>query len=337
MAQPDPGLALIADIGGTNARFALAEPDANGAIRLTSIRTLSTGSFDTLADAGHAYVEAVKPEPRPRIAAVAVAAPVTGELVTLTNGPWTFSISETRRRLHVERFEVMNDFAAIARSLPHLQAEDLHPVGERQGAEERRTAGVLAAVGPGTGLGVGALISRGGRVEAIASEGGHISFAPGDVVETEIARCLLKQFPHVSYERLISGPGLRNLYRALAEIEGTQAEILTPTEIAEQGVAGQDALCRRAMERFCAILGAFAGDVALMYGADRVYLAGGILPHYPAFLEAGAFRARFEAKGRYWDFMRRTPTDVVLHEQPGLLGAAAALFPPLRLPSMKAV
>ncbi|MFZ5609227.1 MAG: glucokinase [Pseudomonadota bacterium] len=316
--------ALVADIGGTNARFALAEAGENGAPDLRCQRTLLCAAHGSLARAIDAYWREVGTAQRPRRAALAVASPVLGDEVRLTNNPWRFSQAALAAELGLERLHVLNDFAAIARALPVLSPAHLAPVGAA--AAPRRAGDSLAVLGPGTGLGVAGLLQEKGRRHVIASEGGHISFAPLDAVEEAILHILMPRYGRLSYERLLCGEGLRILYEALGEILKLPVEALSPADITARAQEGKDALSRQSLMRFCAILGAFAGDVALMLGARQVYIAGGIVPRFIDFLRASPFRAQFEAKGRFAGLMRQTPVDVITAPYPGLIGAAVAVL-----------
>lgn len=319
-----PTPALIADIGGTNARFALAEPGAAGTA-LRSERIYRAADFPHLEDALAAFISEAGLASAPEAAALAVASPVRGDRIELTNRAWSFSCSELRERFGFRRLRVLNDFAAVAHALPFLGPGDLRRIGAPQ-TEGRETEGVLAVIGPGTGLGVAALAHTAAGPRVIDSEGGHMSFAPADKVETAILRILQARFGHVSFERLLSGPGLVNLHRALAEIENVDWDGPDdPADIVRRGVAGADRHCAATLQRYCAILGGFAGDAALMFGARHLFVGGGIVPRFADYLAQSEFRARFEAKGRFAGLLRSVPADVIVRSQPGLLGAAMAL------------
>jgi glucokinase len=261
---------------------------------------------------------------KPASAVIAAAGPRVEDEVRLTNLPWIISGAHIASAFGFVRVALINDFAAMALAIPLLRAADLRALGEPMPAVVRASgAQTFAILGPGTGLGVGALLVRDGRPLALETEGGHASFAPGDVEEIEILRRLAARFGRVSNERLFCGSGLVNLHRALSEIGGMPiVETTTPEEITRR--AESDSLCRRTVERFCAMLGALAGDLVLTYGAwDGAYLVGGIAPELERWLGAGEFRRRFEDKGRFSNAMSRVPTSLVLHSDAGLLGAAA--------------
>jgi len=323
-------LALVADIGGTHARFALATPDHQGRPVLTSMRELTVAHFSSMAQAALHYMQQID-APRPRRSVIAVASAVTGDEIKMTNNPWSFSIAGLQQQLGLEGIEVINDFAAIAMAIPHLAPAEFEPVGAvaapAPGLKPERRC---AVVGPGTGLGVCGLLVRQGRVIVIESEGGHVAFAPGNDYEIAILRYMMSRHARVSVERLVSGPGLQNLYQAVCAVEGAAAVVRTPEGITAGAKVGAEAACGRAVELFCSILGGFAGDVALMYGAwDGVYLGGGMTTTLLPWICGGEFRQRFENKGRYGSLMQKIPTAAIAHAQPGLLGAGArALDPP---------
>jgi glucokinase len=329
MHAPSSTVALVADIGGTNARFALATRDGQGRPALTSMREFTVAQFASLAQAALHYLREIDP-PRPRRSVIAVASPVTSDEIKATNSSWTFSIAGLQQELGLEAIEVINDFAAIAMAIPHLTPGELALVGAAPGAPagskpDRRHA----VVGPGTGLGVCGLLLRQGRAIVIESEGGHIAFAPGGDYEIAILQYLLKRHARVSIERLLSGPGLQNLYDAVCAVEGAAAVARTPESITIGAKLGTEATCQRAVESFCSILGSFAGDVALMYGAwDGVYLGGGMTTTLLPWICSGEFRQRFENKGRYRALMQKIPTCAIAHAQPGLLGAGACALDP---------
>ncbi|MEW6166582.1 MAG: glucokinase [Pseudomonadota bacterium] len=316
--------ALVADIGGTNARFALAHRDAQGRLQLSDVRLLAVAEHPTLTAAIQAYLDAAGAPAAPRHAVLAVASAVKGDAVKLTNSPWTFSVSQVRAQLGFARLRVVNDFCALSMAIPHLTDADLGDLGGVAAAAADPLHRSYAAVGPGTGLGVGGLLIRHGRAAVLESEGGHLGFAPVDDYEVAILRQLWTVFERVSNERLLSGPGLLNLYHAACAIEGVRAAFDTPEAISAEADADPDGICARTVERFCALLGSVAGDVALAVGAwDGVYLGGGIALKLERWLRRPLFRARFEAKGRHAPLMRAIPTRLVRHPAVGLLGAAA--------------
>lgn len=312
---------LVADIGGTNARFALA--DAAGQVQ--GAQTLACDDFVGPAEAALHYLGLVGVSGVAE-AAIAVATAVVGDRVALTNRPdWSFSIRALRSQLDLGRLRVINDFTALALALPRLQPEELRQVGG--GSPDR--ACPRAVLGPGTGLGVSGLIPSPGGWVALAGEGGHVTFGAADTHEIEVQRILSHRFGHVSAERVLSGPGLVNLYEAYCELAGEPAEELTPAQIADQGLSGQSVLCQRVLHDFCAMLGTLAGNLVLTLGArGGVYIGGGIVPKLGAFFDHSGFRERFEARGRFSTYLAKVPSYVVHAKMPALRGAAAALDQP---------
>jgi len=309
---------LLADIGGTTVRFALQRGD-RAAGRFVALRG---EDYPDLAAAVRAYLERSRPARPPRQAAFAIASPVDGDRVEMTNSPWSFSIRGLRRRLGLERLLVINDFTAVALAVPRLARRNLVKVGP--GAAARGAP--IAVIGPGTGLGVSGLIPAGGGWVPLSAEGGHVTLAPADDRESEIVARLRRRFGHVSAERAISGPGLVNLYLAIAELEGRPAVLDDPAEITRQALDGGSPLCAAALATFCALLGGCAGDLALTLGArGGVYVAGGIVPRLGEAFAGSPFRRRFEAKGRFADYLAAIPTFVVTHRSPAFLGLRALL------------
>jgi len=312
---------LVADIGGSNARFAIARREAGGVALDHMVAMRGADHADLVAAIEHYLL--TTGEKCPPAAAIAIAGPVVGDRAEITNHTaWSFAIEATRRRLGLVRLAALNDFTAIALSLPHLRAGDLRQIGS--GAA---TAGApIGVIGPGTGLGMSGVVRTATGWAAIEGEGGHATFAPMSERESDIADLLRGRFGHVSWERVLSGPGLVNLYAAIAQLDGHDAEPLSPEAIDERGRGGACALCREALEIFCAALGTAAGSLALTLGAcGGVFIGGGIVPQLESFFDRSAFRARFESKGRLSDYVRPIPTFVITAANPGLIGAAMAL------------
>jgi glucokinase len=317
-------LALLADVGGTNARFALADLAGAQALRADSVRCFEVAAFDSLAAAAAHYLAGFAAE-RARVAAgvFALAGRIDGDAARITNHDWTISRAGTQQALGLARLQLVNDFAAQAMAISLLHAEDLAVIGERPWRPSSAPARTYGVLGPGTGLGVGALIVREGCTFALETEGGHVSFAPGNDEESHLLERLGERFGRVSNERLVCGAGLVNIHRALCEMAGDEPPELQPQEVTAGALAG-DARCRHALEVFCGVFGAIAGDLALTLGAwDGIFLTGGLVPKLLPQLRASAFRRRFEAKGRFAAAMAAVPTVAVLHPQAGLLGAAA--------------
>lgn len=313
---------LVADIGGTNARFALADPDARAPLDQGSIREYPVAEFPSLGDAAHHYLQHSGASAGSGV--FAVAGHVDGDEARITNHPWVISRSRTASMLGFERLQLINDFTAQAMSIALLQPSDVVQIGGA--AWQPGSAGQprnYCVIGPGTGLGVGGLIVRDGRNYPLATEGGHASFPPGTPEETRILDILSQQFGRVSNERLICGPGLVNIHRALSEIAGIDPGQLQPADITAKARDG-DALSMRAVDVFMAIFGSISGDAVLVQGAwDGVFLTGGLVQRMLQSLLHSGFRQRFENKGRFSATMSRVPSLAITHPCPGLLGAAA--------------
>ncbi len=311
------GPALLADLGATHVRFALA--DAGVPRDIAVMRTVEHASFEAAAAA---YLAAYPPGARPRVAAIAVPAPTGAAEIRLTNLGWRFAPATVARALGLESCRVCNDFEAVARALPRLRPEDAVDVGPARIAAD----GVRAVLGPGTGLGMATLVHSGSRWLPLAGEGGHATLAPANAEEAAICAWLRDRYGHASAERALSGPGLVNLYLAHAALAGKPSvPAPAPADVTAAAVAG-DALAARALATFFALLGSVAGDLALVSGArGGIWLAGGILPRLVERLQGSAFRERFIAKGRFREWLDAIPTRLIVHSQPGLLGLAAWL------------
>jgi glucokinase len=258
-------------------------------------------------------------------AVFAMALPVEADWVHLTNSPWAFSIEQTRKALGLQLLSVINDFSAQALAVPVLTPKERLQLGEGQPVE----GGAIGVIGPGTGLGVGGVVRIDDVWHPIASEGGHVSLAPQDEVDAAVWGELRRRFGHVSNERVLSGPGLVNLATALAALAGRELEIADPTEVTRRARDEHCPFCRAALERFSAMLGAAAGDLALTLCAQGgVYIGGGLVKRLGDLFDVERFRARFVAKGRFEDYLGAVPTYLVTRRDPGLLGAAAFRMPP---------
>jgi glucokinase len=308
-------LRLVGDIGGTHARFALV---AEGSGQPRHEQVMLCAEFEGLEQAIRSYL-ADHGNPGIREAALDVATGITGDFVQLTNGPWGFSIEKTRQALVLDRLHVINDFTALALSVPTLQPHEIRQVGGGKPV----SGAPIAVIGPGTGLGVSGLLSaREGRV-ALQGEGGHTAFSPTTAREIEVLRWLMQRFDHVSTERVVSGMGLENLYQSLCALDQAIAKPLTPAQITEAALAGNDAHCREALDMFCAILGAAAANLVVTLGAHAgCYIGGGIVPRLGEYFARSPFRARFEHKGRFSAYIAAVPTYVILAETPALRGLA---------------
>lgn len=319
--------ALVADIGGTWARFALARR-SDGAAAAPSLHAearVPVAAHASLIAAAMHYLAQLDPAlPAPTLAAFAVAGRVDGDTAAMTNHPWRIVAGECRSALGLAHVELLNDFTAQALSLPHLSTADRHLLGEPAPTPLHGPEWTCAILGPGTGLGVGALLRRSGAPFALASEGGHAAFAPKTARQRALLEHLATRFPRVSYERLVSGGGLSHLHWAVSRRSGVADPVaLAPEQVTAEARDG-DPLARETLDVFIEVFGALAGDLVLTFGAwDGVFLSGGLVPLLLDELQAGPFRRAFEAKGRFSDAMGRVPVQAVLHPQPGLLGAAA--------------
>jgi glucokinase len=319
-----PGLPwLVADIGGTNARFGWIDTPQAG---VEHVHKLPVAEFAGPAEAAAAYVGMVRRErgartPPPRRAALAVATAVSDDEIALTNSDWRFSRTALRKALGVERLLVLNDFEALALALPRLR-----PTQYRAWSDPPSQRGTMAVVGPGTGLGVGGVTPTAHGWVALPGEGGHATLAATDDFESELLRWVRREHAHVSAERLLSGIGLPVLHDGVAHVLGHRVPALSPASIVEQGVSGQDALCRFTLDTFCALLGGFCGNVALSFGArGGVYVGGGIVPRLGEHFFASQFRERFEAKGRFQAYLAAIPCALITDTLAALTGAAFAL------------
>jgi glucokinase len=331
MAQQDPprtrrplrlaSPALVADIGATNARFAVIRPDGT----LVGMRVLALEDYPTIVEAIAAYLAEEHPRLRPARAALAIASPVTGDFVAMTNHPWSFSIDALRRHFAFERLSVINDFAANALAIPLLCEGDRRQVGPGRPAANAP----IGVIGPGTGLGVSALIPCGPDATPLQGEGGHVTMPAADARESAVLALMRQRFDHVSAERVLSGPGLVNLYNTLCELAGRRAAPFTAAHITDPRIGQQDPQAQEATAMFCAMLGTVAGNLALTLGArGGVYIAGGIVPKLGAVFDRSRFRERFEAKGRFQPYLSAIPTYVIERPVPALLGAARLLEDP---------
>jgi glucokinase len=312
---------LMGDVGGTNARFAVQEsPGAPP----TQVVTYPSVEFETFDDALKAYVAQLTC-PKPLQAAVGIANPIVGDHVQMTNFHWAFSIEAVRKELGFDRLLLINDFTALALSLPSLQPEHLRRIGTAGTADP---AGAIGLLGPGTGLGVSGLLhDTAGHLVPLGGEGGHVSLAAANVREDRVIAVLRDKFGHASAERALSGMGLVNLYEALCAIDGVASKALDPAGVTAAATAGSDARCVEAVETFFAFLGSVAGNLALTLGSrGGMYIGGGIVPRLGDWIDRSAFRERFIAKGRFREYLDGIPTWLIHAEtSPALIGAARAL------------
>jgi glucokinase len=313
--------ALLGDIGGTNARFALTRIGSNEALVADSVKTYAVADYPSLAAAARHYMDGTPVNAA--FGVFAIAGRVDGDEARMTNHAWVISARRIQDALGLEALHLVNDFVAQAASIRLLKASDIVALGAPSWRPLVADSGTYAILGPGTGLGMGGLVVRGGRHYPLATEGGHASFAPGTPEEIEVLKRLSADYGRVSNERLVSGGGLVNIHRALSATAGLDPGPVQPADIAARAANG-DYRCMRAVDVFCAVFGAVAGDLVLTLGAwDGIFLSGGMVPRMLAALQHSGFRQRFEGKGRYAPAMASVPTLAVVHPQPGLLGAAA--------------
>lgn len=311
-------LVLVGDIGATNARLALLRPDGG----LTAARVFDSQAHTDIAGAIAAYLAQEASSARPTVGVLAIAAAVVGDRVRMSNHPWAFSIEDLRTRLGLDALHVINDFTANALSIPELGEDDVVQVGPGAAA----AGAPIGVIGPGTGLGVSALLTDGARTVPLHSEGGHVTMPAITAREAAVLDLMRRRYDHVSAERILSGPGLVNLYGALCELDGVSSASFTPAQITDARVGEEDPCAREATAMFCAMLGTIAGNLALTLGArGGIYIAGGIVPKLgQTFLES-EFRARFQEKGRFSSYLKDIPTYVITRPVPALLGAARFL------------
>jgi len=309
---------LVGDIGGTNARFAM---QLSQGTPISEPLSLPCNDFAGPAEAIRQYLALTK-LPSPRWAGLAIATAISGDLLAMTNNGWRFSISETREKLGLTHLHMLNDFTALALSLPKLGPDELVQIGSGKAVAGKS----IGLVGAGTGLGVSGLIPCANGYSAIEGEGGHLTMPGFNAREAGLIALARKRFAHVSAERLLSGPGLKLLYEVIAESQGIPGENLQADEISKRGVAGSCPICRETIDMFCAMIGTVAADVALVLGArGGVYIGGGIIPKLGDYFATSPFRSRFEKKGRFSSYLASIPTWVIHSPWPGLIGAAASL------------
>ena len=312
---------VTTDIGGTHARFAIASIDEGRVVELGEPVTLKTSEHASFQTAWEEFGRRAGIA-LPNELAMAFAGPVDGDVLKLTNNPWVIRPALMSERLGVERFLVVNDFGAVAHAVAALGENDFSHIC---GPDEPLPAnGVITIVGPGTGLGVAALLRHDGHYEVIETEGGHVDFAPLDSLEDKILTEFRKSFRRVSVERLVSGRGLVNIYEALGAIEKRPLAIHDDKSLWAAALEGSDSLATAALDRLCLTLGAVAGDMALAQGAKALVIGGGLGARLAEYLPRSGFRDRFIAKGRFERRMEHMPVKLITHPQPGLFGAAAA-------------
>lgn len=317
----NPSLKLIADIGGTNARFALCDD----ALQISDERQLRCADFHNINDAIDHYLQSVSATGKVIEASLAIAAPLSGDQVSMTNHSWRFSVSGLRQQMNWRRLIVLNDFTALAMAIRHLPANELRQIGGIAHASEAP----IALLGAGTGLGVSGLIHSGQHWLPLQGEGGHVSLAPGNERELAVLKHLWRRFDHVSAERVLSGPGLVSVYAALCELDGVAVQTYQAADVTDRGLDGSCPQCTETLDIFCALLGSVAGNLVLTLGATQaVYVGGGIVPRLGDYFAQSSFRRRFEHKGRFVEYLRPVPVYVINTAQPALVGLAHSFVSP---------
>ncbi len=312
---------VAVDIGGTHARFALAGVEGGRVQSLGESVTLNTAEYASFQTAWQAFA-ARQSAALPRAAAIAIACPIHGEVLQMTNNPWIIRPALIAEKLSVDTYTLVNDFEAVGHAVAQVTPDKLHHVCGPDVPLPNQ--GSITIVGPGTGFGVAQLVREGSRYQVIATEGGHVDFAPLDSIEDAVLAALRERFRRVSVERIVSGPGLAAIHEVLARLEGRDVPQREDKMLWQAALAGTDSLAAAALDRFCLSLGAIAGDYALAHGPTAVVIAGGVGLRLADHLPRSGFAERFTAKGRFETLMRSVPVKLITHPQPGLFGAAAA-------------
>ncbi len=313
---------VAVDLGGTHVRFAIATVE-NGTVRsLGDAVILRTGDYASLPIAWQAYA-ARAGHPLPRAAALAVACPIVGDVLKLTNSPWVLRPATLAEELGIDQLTLVNDFGAVGHAVAQLPGQYLrHIAGPDRPLPEQ---GVIGIIGPGTGLGVAHVLRAGGSYYVMETEGGHIDFAPVDAIDDAILATLRARFVRVSAERICSGPGLRNIYDYLAMLDGRATKPMDDRELWAAALDGSDRSAAMALQRFCMSLGSVGGDIVLAQGAHALVIGGGVGARIADVLPLSGFASRFTGKGRMEAMLSATPVKLITHPEPGLFGAAAAL------------
>lgn len=312
---------LVADLGGTNARFALVTGKENNDFKLEHIKIFAAANFTQFEDALSHYLAGLDGV-TPGAACVAIAGPVTGDQIKMTNLSWQFSCAEIAKKFQLQRFIAINDFAAVAAACGYLGDDHLFCVKPGSAI----TGMPRAVFGPGTGLGVAGLVPHAEHWLAVPCEGGHVNIAPATELEADLIKTAWNTTEHISAEWLISGPGMVNLYNTLCQMQDVNPQTYKPADITSLAIAGEDDQCRSTLELFCSLAGSFAGNLALTYGAKGgIYIAGGIFPRIKDFLASSQFTQRFQSKGVMSPFVESIPVHLITHKETAFFGAAATL------------
>ncbi len=312
---------LIADIGGTNIRLAIADESSD--TKYKDIEAYQCAEFASLADVLSLYINNKQLNDSTINACLAIACPVDNDLISMTNLPWQFSQKQLTEQLNLNSLTMINDYTAIAMAIPLLSDAQKVKIGGGEMVANKP----IAVCGPGTGLGVANLVPLNNQWHCFSGEGGHVDFAAVDDLDTQILQFLRNIKQRVSAEQLLSGYGLEQIYQALCAINQQETKALSAKDISTNALANSCPVCAQALAQFCKILGSFAGNLALtMNSQGGVYIAGGIVPRFVDYFKSSGFRQRFEEKGRLSNITVQTPTYVITEQQPGLLGAAAFLL-----------
>jgi len=314
----DTVINLVADIGGTNLRIGISDPDGT----VSALSVYQCSDYDGLAEIVTDYISVNTLNDFVINACFAIACPVEQDLIVMTNLPWQFSKIELQKTLGLHTLLFINDYTAIAHAVPYLSDDQKVKIGGGKVQLEKP----ISICGPGTGLGVANVIPSDNGWISLGGEGGHVDFAPINNLETQILQFLLTRYEHVSYEQLLSGLGIEQIYQALMHIRGEAAQAYSAKDISEKALSKDCDICEQTLAQFCSILGSFAGNLSLtMASFGGVYIAGGIVPRFIEYFKNSNFRSRFEAKGRFVAFNRTIPTFVITESQPGIIGASAYL------------
>jgi glucokinase len=312
---------IAADIGGTNARFCIASLDRKGVPTLSKVRKYKVADYPSLQACWAAFAKD-EGGALPKAASIAFATAIGRDVIKLTNSSWMIRPDTLDEDLGVTHLRLVNDFEAVGHAVARLPAENLPLLfGEDKPFPDD---GGITVMGPGTGLGVAMIAFDDGDPHVIATEGGHVDFAPLDGTEEKILAYLRDKFLRVSTERVVSGPGLNNIYKAMATIGHDRVLMMDDAELWQAAIDGTEAAARAALERFFLCYGSVAGDLALAHGPHGVVLAGGLTQRMRQLLVDSGFHGRFAAKGRFEGLMKTIPIRLALHDEIGLFGAAAA-------------
>ncbi|WP_354625636.1 glucokinase [Psychromonas sp. MME2] len=310
-------LSVVADVGGTNIRLAVCDIETG---ELSKLREFACAEFVTLDAALVQYFATLQGEVKHLC--IGIACPVDNDQIVMTNLSWAFSKQALKEKLNLTSLYLINDYTAISLAVPFLNDQQKIKVGGGEPVEN----GVTAVFGPGTGLGVSHIIKPADKWISLDGEGGHVSFAPNTREQADILLLLQEQFGHVSAERILAGQGLVNLYHSLCRLEGKQPVFHEPKEVTGAALANECPLALRSLNIFCEVMGGFAGNLALNLSCiGGVYIAGGIVPRFVDFFQASDFRKYFEDKGRFKSYLASIPTYLIIHDNPGLLGASVYL------------